>query len=109
MLADVLLARAPELLAEVRLAQDLERAIGALLGRADEVAGGAVLHLKRDAADVSADEGARLPERLGHGEAEALARGLLDHHLCLRLERVHLDRAYVVEVVQDLDVRIPLG
>ena len=104
--AHVLLARAPEPLAEVGLAQDAQRALGALLGRGDEEAGLAVLHLERDAADVAADERAALPERLRHRQAEALARGLLDHHVGLRLEGVHLDRADAVQVVEDVDVRV---
>src|SRR4051812_2658740 len=82
-LADVFLAGAPELLAEVGLAQDPQCAVGALLGRRHEVAGRPVLHLQRDAADVAADERARLPERLRDGQAEALTSRLLDQHLGL--------------------------
>src|SRR3954454_6524989 len=107
-LADVLLAGAAELLAELGLLQDAQRAVGAGVGVRHEEAGPAVLHLERDATDVAADERARLPQRLGHGEAEALARGLLDQHLRLRLEGVHLDRAHVVQVVEDLDVGVPV-
>ena len=44
-----------------------------------------------------------------HGEPEALARGLLDHDVGQRLERVDLDRADVVEVVEDVDVRVAVG
>ncbi len=75
-------------------------------GRGDEEAGLAVLHLQRDAAHVAADERAALPERLRHGQPEALARRLLDHHVGLRLERVHLDRPDVVQVVEDVDVGV---
>ena len=60
------LPRAAELLAELGLAQDPQRAVGALLGRGDEEARLAVLHLKRDAAHVAADERAapsRAPRR----------------------------------------------
>ncbi len=106
--AHVLLAAPAEPLAQVGLAQDAQRAVGALVGGRDEEAGLAVLHLERDAAHVAADEGAPLPERLGHGEPEALAGGLLDHHVGLRLEGVHLDRPDVVEVVEDVDVRVPV-
>src|SRR3954447_20679327 len=105
-LAHVLLAGTAELLAEVRVLEDAERAVGAVLGVRHEVAGLAVLHLERDAAHVAADERPRLPERLGDGQAEALARGLLNQHLGLRLERVHLDRPDVVQVVEDLDIRV---
>src|SRR3954447_4989320 len=87
-LADVLLAGAAEGLAELRLPEDAQRPLGALLRARDQVAGLPVLDLERDAADVAADERPRLPERLRHGQAEALSRRLLDQHLCLRLERV---------------------
>src|SRR5215210_7271381 len=46
----VLLAGAPEMLAEPGVAQDPQRPVGALLGARDQVAGGAVLDLQRDAA-----------------------------------------------------------
>src|SRR4051794_41568627 len=87
-LAHVLLPCAPQLLAEVGVAQELECALGALLGGRHEVAGRAVLHLERDAPYVAADEGARLPERLGDGQPEALTGRFLDHDVGLRLERV---------------------
>src|SRR5204863_6531085 len=54
LLAHVLLARAAELLAELRLAKYLQRPLGALLGGGDEEAGLPVLHLQRDAAHVAA-------------------------------------------------------
>ncbi len=60
-------------------------------------------------AHVAADERPRLPQRLGDGQAEALAGGLLDHHVGLRLERVDLDRAHVVQVVEDVDVGVAVG
>ena len=82
---------------------------GALLDGRDEVAGDAVLDLQRDPADVAADERPALPQRLGHGQAEALARRLLDHDVGERLERVDLDRADVGEVVEDVDVRVAVG
>ena len=53
--------------------------------------------------------GSRLPDRLGDGQAEALARGLLHDHVGVGLERVDLDRADVVEVVEDVDVRVAVG
>src|SRR5690349_12710627 len=106
--AHVFLAGARQALPELGLTEDLERALRALLGRGHEEAGLAVLHLQRNAADVSADERTRLPERLRDGEAEALAGGLLNHDVRLRLEGVHLDRADVVQVVEDLDVGIAL-
>ncbi len=96
----------PERLAERRVAQDVERARRALLDGVDEVARLAVGDLQRDAADVAADERPALPQRLGDGQAEALARRLLDHDLGERLEGVDLDRADVVEVVEDVDVRV---
>ena len=77
-LAHVLLAAAPERLAERGVLEDVERALGALLDVVDEVAGDAVLHLQRDAADVAADERPALPDRLADRQAEALARRLLD-------------------------------
>ena len=82
------------------------RALGGLLGRVHQEAGLAVLDLERDAADVAGDRRAALPERLGDGQAEALADRLLQHHVGLGLEGVDLDRADVVEVVEDLDVLV---
>ncbi len=79
------------------------------LDAGDEEAGDAVLDLQRDAADVAADERARLPDRLGDRQPEALAGGLLDQHVGVRLERVDLDRADVVEVVEDVYVRVAVG
>src|SRR5918999_552517 len=66
----------------------------------------AVLHLERDAALLAADERPGLPERLGDRQAEALPGRLLDHHVGLRLEGVHLDRPDIVEVVEDVDVGV---
>src|SRR3954453_14341059 len=91
-------------LPECGVLQNLERALGAVLDRGDQVAGFAVLDLQRDPADVAADERATLPQRLADGQAEALLRGLLDHDVGERLERVDLDRPDVVEVVEDVDV-----
>ena len=54
--------------------------------------------------------GRALPERLGHRQAEALLR--IDFWISasrVHLERVHLDRADVVHVAQDVDVRIAVG
>ena len=67
------------------------------------------LDLERDPTDVAGDRRPSLPQRLGDGEAEALADRLLDHDVGLRLERVDLDRADVVEVVEDLDVGVAVG
>ena len=96
----------PEPLAQLGVAEDLDARLGGLLGRVDQVAGLAVLDLERDAAHVAGDRGPRLPERLGDRQAESLADRLLQHHVGLRLERVDLDRADVVEVVEDLDVLV---
>ena len=79
----VLLAGPAEPFAELGLTQEPDRAVGAFLGRVDEEPGLAVLDLEGNASDVAADEGARLPQRLRHGETEALACGLLDHDLGL--------------------------
>src|SRR5688572_16641361 len=108
MRAYVLLAGAPELPAELRILQVVERAFRALLGRGHEEARLTLCDLKRDAAHVAADERPRLPEGLRDREPEALAGRLLDHDVRLRLERVHLDRADVVQVVEDLDVGVAL-
>ena len=64
----------PEPLAEIGLAQDPQRALGALLGRGDEEAGLAVLHLERDAAHVAADERAR-PSRAPRTRSGRSPRG----------------------------------
>src|SRR3954451_19012831 len=100
------LAAAAELLAESGVLEDLERMPSAVLGGGDEVAGLPVRHLERDPADVAADERPRLPQRLADGQPEALARRLLDHDVGVRLEGVDLDRADVVEVVEDVDVGV---
>src|SRR5205814_8761859 len=104
--AIVLLAGAAQLLAERGVAQDLERALRGLLRRVHEKARDAVLDLERNASYVAGDRGTDLPERLGDRESEALAQRLLQDHVGLRLEGVHLDRAHVVEVVEDLDVLV---
>src|SRR3954467_14509872 len=86
LLAYVLLAGTPELLAELGLAKYLEGAVRALLGGRDQVTGLAALPLRGDAPHVPPEEGPPLPQRLRDGESEALARELLDHSLGLRLE-----------------------
>src|SRR5436190_6308347 len=105
-LAGALLGRPPEAPAEPRVAQDLDTPLRSLLDRVDEVAGLALGDLKRDPADVAGDDGPHLPHRLGHSQPESLPKRLLDHHVGLRLKGVDLDRADVVQVVEDLDVRI---
>src|SRR5690349_3609305 len=71
--AGVLLAFAAERLAQPRVLEDLEAAFRALLGGIDKEAGDAVFDLQRNAADVAADRRPPLPQRLGHGQPEALA------------------------------------
>ena len=73
------------------------------------IAGDPVLDLQRDPADVAADRGPPLPQRLGDRQAESLADRLLHADVGLGLEGVDLDRADVVEVVEDLDVRVAVG
>ena len=58
---------------------------------------------------LPADRRPPLPERLGDGQPEALADRLLQADVGLRLEGVDLDRADVVEVVEDLDVGVAVG
>src|ERR1700716_1133078 len=106
MLPDVLLAAPPERPPELGVAKDLQRSLGALLDARDQESGTAVLDLQGNAAHVAADERARLPDRLRYGQAEALADRLLDQHVGVRLERVDLDGADVVEVVEDVNVRV---
>src|SRR6476661_1176807 len=60
----VLLAGAAQPLAQLRVGEDLEAALGALRGRVDQEAALAVGDLQRDAPDVAADRRAALPERL---------------------------------------------
>src|SRR5215216_1569161 len=108
-LTRALLPRPPQPAAQLRVLQDLDAPLGRLLRRGDEVAVLAVDDLQRDPADVPADRRAPLPERLRHSQPEPLADRLLHDDVGLRLECVHLDRADVVEVVEDLDVRIRAG
>src|SRR3954462_2641072 len=72
-LAHVLLAAAPERLAQRGVEQDVERAFRAGLHVTDEIPGDAVLALQRDPPNVPADERPPLPEGLADGEPEALA------------------------------------
>ena len=55
---------------------------------------------------LPADRRPRLPERLADRQAEALPDRLLEHGRRVHLERVHLDRADVVQVREDVDVRV---
>src|SRR5262249_2340259 len=105
-LARVLLAGPPQAFRQLGVAQNAEGPLRGLLGRGDQESRLSVLDLKRDAANVPGDHGAHLPHRLGDGQAEPLAQRLLHDHIGLGLEGVHLDRAHVVEVVEDLDVGI---
>ena len=70
--AHVLLAAQRARRAGRRVAEDLDARLGALLGRVDEPAGLAVGDLGDDPADAAGDRRPRLPERLGHRQAEAL-------------------------------------
>src|SRR5438046_1569322 len=75
-LANALVPGVPEALRELTVAEDhLERArkLGGIRGIADEQSVDAVADLILDAADRARDDGAPLPQRLGDGEAEALA------------------------------------
>src|SRR3954453_13825884 len=105
----VLLATPPEVLGQCRIAEDAQRAVRALLDRGDQIAGLSVVHLERDASDPATDERPGLPDGLADREPEALARRLLDDHVGVGLEGVDLDRADVVEVVEDVDVRVAGG
>src|SRR5262249_21211376 len=108
-LTRALLAGPSQPATEFRVEQDVDAAPGSLLRRGDQVAVLAVDDLQRDPADIPPDRRAPLPERLGHCQPEALPDRLLHDHVGLGLERVHLDRSDVVEVVEDLDVRIRPG
>ena len=92
-----------------RVVQDLEAGLGAGLGRVDEPARLPVHDLGADPTHVAGHRRAPLPERLAHREPEALLDRLLDHGLGVHLERVHLDRADVVEVREDVDVGVVGG
>src|SRR5258708_680971 len=109
LLARVFLAGAAEALAELGVGEDLEAALRTLGRGVDQVAADAILDLQGDSADVAGDRRAPLPERLGHRQPKALADRLLQADVGLRLEGVDLDRADVVEVVEDLDVGVALG
>ena len=109
MRAHVLLAAPAQRLAERGVAQHAQGPLGALLDARHQIAGDPVLDLQRYAAHVAADERPRLPDRLRDRQPEALARGLLDEHVGVGLERVDLDRPDVVEVVEDVDVRVAVG
>ena len=70
-----------ELVALVRVGEELEDPVRALLDGIDEVAADAVLELEGDASGPPGDDGRALPERFGDDEPEALADRFLDHDL----------------------------
>src|SRR5688572_20514941 len=107
--ANVLLARERDLPGSRRIREDLETRFGALRRGRDEPAGLTVRDLVDDAADVAGDGRARLPERLADRQPEPFPDRLLDYGGRMHLERVHLDRADVVEVREDVDVGIGRG
>ena len=76
--ADELLAAQRRAARARRIVERLAAGLGALGGRVDEPAGLAVDDLGDDAAGAAGHRRARLPQRLGHGQAEALADRLLD-------------------------------
>src|SRR4051812_23232529 len=94
------------MLAESWILEDLEGTRGCLLRRIDEEATLSILDLQRNPPYIAADRRACLPKCLRDGQPEALASRLLQDHVGLRLERIDLDRADVVEVIQDLDVGV---
>src|SRR5450756_118037 len=102
----VLLAQQSHAPVLLGLRQDLEAPLRTLSRGLDEIPGDAVLDLQRDPRYVAADGRPRLPQPLGDGEAEALARGLLHDHVGVALEGVDLHRAHVVEVGQDEHVGV---
>src|SRR5215510_2974111 len=55
----------------------------------DQQAGPTVIDLVLDTADPARDDGAVLPHRLGHRQAESFGKTLLDDHFCVTLKSVH--------------------
>src|SRR6266511_6416956 len=106
--ANVLLAAQRPLSRRDRVAEDLLDGLRRLAGRVDEPARLTVLDLDDDPAHPTRHRRPRLPEPLGHRQPEALADRLLEHRRRGDLEGVDLDRADVVEVREDVDVRIAL-
>src|SRR2546422_1848414 len=96
--AHVLLAAQRTLPRRLRLSQDLDARGRARLRRVDEPAGLAVDDLHPNPADVAGDSRPSLPQPFAHGQPEAFANRLLDDGAGVHLERVHLDRADVVQV-----------
>src|SRR5918998_4915041 len=107
-LPDVLLALASYGAGAVRALEDLHARIGGFRDGVDEDAA-ARGDLHRDAADPARHHRPRLPERLGHHEAEALADGFLDHDIRYGLEGVDLYGADVGQVGEQEDVLVPVG
>ena len=89
-----------------RIGEQIDRASSARVDRIDEVAVEAVADLEHDAAGAAAHDGSALPERLAHGQAEALPNRLLDGDVGDALERVDLHVADLMEVRQCVDVGI---
>src|SRR5436305_10665474 len=107
--ADRLLAGATQLLAQPRIMEDLDYPLRALLHAGDQKPRLAIGDLKRDSTHLTAHERPCLPDRLGDGKSESLASRLLEDDVAVGLKSVDLDRAHVVEAVEDLDVRVPVG
>ena len=107
--AHVLLATQSPNAGQFRVVQRLEARLGALLGRIHEPARLAVDDLHDDAADASGHRRPPLPERFADGEAEALAGRFLQYDARVHLEGVDLDRADVVQVGEDEDVRVAVS
>jgi hypothetical protein len=105
----VLLAAQCALPGFLRIAQDVDARLRALGRRVDEPAGLAVLNLHDDSSHTAGNGRARLPEALRDRQSEALLDRLLDDCSRVHLEGVDLHRADVVEVGEDVDVRIAPG
>ena len=92
--------------ARTGLREQLGGAGGRVFDGVDEVAVLAVANLHRDPAAAPADHRPALPQCLAHGEPESFAQRLLHHDVGGTLERVDLHRADLLDVRDEVDVRV---
>src|SRR5713101_3164713 len=98
--AHVLAALLAERVGAHGISEEIHRALRTLLDGVDEIAVESVADLQLDAAGPTSHDGATLPERFAHGQAEPFAQRLLQHDVGNALERIDLHRTDLVQIRQ---------